>query len=410
MDFISVLHDNMQSYAYSTNITLTLLDKDGNQQITFGQAFSYCSLFQEATGKYCPCSKKHHESCLYSVNLGESYIFSCPAGLIHFAVPIMKDKSYQGSVLAGPIMLEYPDISLVDGVIQKFSISLDYRRRMYTALTGIPLIEPFQARHLSKLLFLLITNLITGEAQRRNELSEKTYQQAKIGEYIQATKESKILPANRYAMEKRLIQDVLAGNSDGAKAILNEMLGQIFFASGNNIDIIKTRTIELVALLSRAIIEAGSNQEDIYRMTESFLKRLTDVKNLTDLSYVLLETLDQFTNLAFYATTGNNLSLIKKCVNYIHEHYNQNLTLDEVAEHAGLNPSYFSSLFKKDTGVNFSGFLMNLRIENAKQLLKNTNLPLVDIAVETGFDNQSYFSYVFKKSTSMSPRQYRQSL
>jgi two-component system, response regulator YesN len=410
MDFINVLYDNLQSYAYSTNITLTLLDKSGNQQMSFGQTYSYCSLFQEATGKYCPCSKKHHESCLYSTNLGESYIFSCPAGLIHFAVPIMKDKSYQGSVLAGPIMLEYPDISLIDSVIQKYSISLDYRRKMYTALTGLPLIEPFQARHLSKLLFLLVTNLISGEAQRRNELSEKTYQQAKIGEYIQMTKERNPLPTTQYAMEKSLIHDVLSGNSDGAKAVLNEMLGQIFFSSGNNIDIIKTRTIELVALLSRAIVEAGSNQEDVYQMTESFQKRLIDVKNLTDLSYVLLATLEQFTNLAFYSTAGNNLSLIKKSINYIHEQYNKNLTLEKVAEHVGLNPSYFSTLFKKDTGVNFSVYLLNLRIENAKQLLKNTNLPLVEIAIEAGFDNQSYFSYVFRKSTGISPRQYRQSI
>jgi AraC-like DNA-binding protein/ligand-binding sensor protein len=410
MDFINVLYDNLQSYAYSTNITLTFLDKDGNQQMTFGQTFTYCTLFQEATGKYCPCSKKHHESCLYSTNLGESYIFSCPAGLIHFAVPIMKDKSYQGSVLAGPIMLEYPDISLIDSVIQKYNISLDYRRKMYTALTGIPLIEPFQARHLSKLLFLLITNLISGEVQRRNELSEKTYQQAKIGEYLQTTKENTPLPTTQYAMERSLIQDVLSGNSDGAKAMLNEMLGQIFFSSGNNIDIIKTRTIELVALLSRAVVESGSNQEDVYQMTRSFQKSLTDVKNLADLSYVLLETLDQFTNLAFYAASGNNLTLIKKSINYIHEHYKQNITLEKVADHIGLNPSYFSTLFKKDTGENFSTYLLNLRIETAKQLLRNTNLPLVDIAIEAGFDNQSYFSYVFRKNTGISPRQYRQTL
>jgi YesN/AraC family two-component response regulator len=192
--------------------------------------------------------------------------------------------------------------------------------------------------------------------------------------------------------------------------MLNEMLGQIYFTSGNNIDIIKVRTIELIALLSRATYEAGSNEKSIYQMTEDFMKQLTDVKNITDLSYVLLETLDQFTNLAFSYTTNNNLSVIKKSIAYINDHYNQDLSLDMVAEHVGLNPAYFSTLFKKETGVNFSTYLLNHKIDNAKLLLTNSNLSLINIAIEVGFDNQSYFSNVFKKATGMTPKQYRQTL
>ena len=410
MEFEDILIDNLQTYAHATNITLTMLDKDGNQLTSFGQDFHYCSLFKEATGTYCPCTKKHHDSCLQSLNLGESYIFSCPGGLIHFTVPIVKEKIYQGSVLAGPIALEYPDITLVDSIIQKYNISLDYRRKLYTALTAIPLIEPFQARHMSRLLFLLITNLITGEPERTKVLSDKAKQQAKINEYIQLTKIEKPLSTIQYAMEKSLINDVLSGNANGAKATVNEMLGQIFFTSGNNIEIIKVRTIELIALLSRAIIESGSNDDKVYYMTEAFMLKLTSIKDLTDLSYVLLDILEQFTNLAFYNTSSSNLTIIKKSIEFINDKYNQNITLDMVAEHVGLNPAYFSSLFKKETGINFSNYLTNLKIDNAKLLLRNSNLSLINIAIELGFDNQSYFSNVFKKSTGMTPKQYRQKL
>ncbi len=410
MEFINILKNNLQTYSYATNITLTMLDKDGHQTGQFGQPFSYCSLFHEATGKYCPCNKTHQDASLMSLNLGDSYIYMCPGGLIHFTVPIVKEKSYQGSVVAGPIVLDYPDITLVDGIIQKYNISLDYRRKLYTALTAVPLIEPFQARHLSKLLFLLVTNLITGEAERRKEMSDKALQQAKIGEYIQITKEEKTSTPSQYAMEKTLISDVLSGNFAGAKALLNEMLGQIYFTSGNNIDIIKVRTLELVALLSRATYEAGSSDSSVYHMTEKFMQELTEVKNLTDLSYVLMETLDQFTNMAFSHTTNNNLTVIKKSIAYMNDHYNQNLTLDMVAEHVGLNAAYFSTLFKKEMGVNFSSYLINLKIDHAKLLLKNSNLSLINIAIELGFDNQSYFSNVFKKATGMTPKQYRQSI
>ncbi len=410
MDFVDVLNVNLNTYANATNITLTSLDKEGKPITSFGQKYEFCSLFEEATGKYCPCSQKHQDSCLQSLNLGESYIYLCPGGLIHFTIPIVKDNTYQGSILAGPITLDFPDITLVDSIIQKYNISLDYRRKLYTALTAIPLIEPFQARHLSKLLFLLITNLITGEAERTKKLSDKAIQQAKIGEYIQLTKEYKPHSATQFALEKSLIHDVLSGNSKGAKATLNEMLGQIYFTSGNNIDIIKVKSIELIGLLSRATYEAGSNESSVYHMTESFMMELTSVKNLTDLSYVLMETLEQFTNMAFSHTTINNLSVIKKSIDYINDHYNQNITLEMAAEQIGLNPSYFSTLFKKETGINFSNYLLNLKIENARLLLKSSNLSLINIAVEVGFDNQSYFSNVFKKATGMTPKQYRQTL
>jgi len=188
------------------------------------------------------------------------------------------------------------------------------------------------------------------------------------------------------------------------------MLGQIYFTSGNNIDIIKVKSIELIGLLSRATYEAGSNESSVYHMTESFMMELTSVKNLTDLSYVLMETLEQFTNMAFSHTTINNLSVIKKSIDYINDHYNQNITLEMAAEQIGLNPSYFSTLFKKETGINFSNYLLNLKIENARLLLKSSNLSLINIAVEVGFDNQSYFSNVFKKATGMTPKQYRQTL
>ena len=104
------------------------------------------------------------------------------------------------------------------------------------------------------------------------------------------------------------------------------------------------------------------------------------------------------------------ISIHANYIAYINDHYNQDLSLDMVAEHVGLNPAYFSTLFKKETGVNFSTYLLNHKIDNAKLLLANSNLSLINIAIEVGFDNQSYFSNVFKKATGMTPKQYRQTL
>ena len=72
-----------------------------------------------------------------------------------------------------------------------------------------------------------------------------------------------------------------------------------------------------------------------------------------------------------------------------------------------LHPAYFSSIFKQCSGSSFKEYLNMVRVEESKRLLSNTEYSIIDIAVACGFDDQSYFSKVFKKYTGMSPKQYR---
>lgn len=65
-------------------------------------------------------------------------------------------------------------------------------------------------------------------------------------------------------------------------------------------------------------------------------------------------------------------------------------------------------MFKKETGQTFINYLNNYKIERSKDLLKNTNMTLLDISLEVGFNNQSYYSTIFKKYTNMTPQEYRE--
>ncbi|MDU7963827.1 MAG: helix-turn-helix transcriptional regulator [Clostridium perfringens] len=74
-----------------------------------------------------------------------------------------------------------------------------------------------------------------------------------------------------------------------------------------------------------------------------------------------------------------------------------------------MNKSYFCNLFKSETGQTFINFLNNYRIEKSKNLLKDLDLSLLDIAHKVGFSNQSYYCTVFKKFTNLTPLKYRES-
>lgn len=98
---------------------------------------------------------------------------------------------------------------------------------------------------------------------------------------------------------------------------------------------------------------------------------------------------------------------IRKAKEYIRRNYALPISLEEVAEKADYNPAYFSSLFKKHTGQNFSDYLTEVRIEQAKELLKSTRDSVTDIAERVGYTDSKYFRKLFKKVTGIRPNDYR---
>lgn len=100
---------------------------------------------------------------------------------------------------------------------------------------------------------------------------------------------------------------------------------------------------------------------------------------------------------------------IEKAIEYIKCHYREDLTLNSVAEHVFLSREYLSRQFKKEVGVNFSEYLMRLRLQEAKRLLQNTAMKTGEVAGHVGIPNVSYFTVAFKKQYGITPREMRNS-
>ena len=92
---------------------------------------------------------------------------------------------------------------------------------------------------------------------------------------------------------------------------------------------------------------------------------------------------------------------------YINEHYAEPLTLDQIGQIVGLNPSYFSNIFRKESNCTFTEYLTEIRMKNARQLITDTDLEIIEIAEQTGFHDIKYFSRCFRKITGMTPSAYR---
>lgn len=94
-------------------------------------------------------------------------------------------------------------------------------------------------------------------------------------------------------------------------------------------------------------------------------------------------------------------------IQYIHKHYDDALTLEQLADYMHLHPSYVSRSFTEIAGMSFTQYLQYYRIEQAKKKLSSTQLLISDIAEQVGYTNLTYFSRVFKKATDLTPNQFR---
>ncbi len=99
---------------------------------------------------------------------------------------------------------------------------------------------------------------------------------------------------------------------------------------------------------------------------------------------------------------------VNDAIKYIRKNYYRSITLDEVSGYVNLSKVYFSQLFKNETGVNFTDFLIQFRIKEAKKLLKNADMKVYEVAEKVGIPDQHYFNRLFKNITGMTPKKFRE--
>ena len=99
--------------------------------------------------------------------------------------------------------------------------------------------------------------------------------------------------------------------------------------------------------------------------------------------------------------------VIRRATNYILSNLSLDLTVKDVAEHVSFSPEYFSKLFKKETGENVKNYILRVKVDAAKDMLKTPNIPISIIASELGYSNFSHFTQMFRKHESITPSEYR---
>ena len=338
----------------------------------------------------CDPRVAHQFGCYEAERWGGQFIFYCPASLVFVATLVYEQGVPSHGLVAGPVVM---------GPLDDLVGDLDPKLR--DLANTLPGREPAEVGALARVQQALCRTLSTEssgstEARPGNDSSTVPPPGASGPEHEYP-----------FEVEKRLVGMIRRGDRAGAAGLINELLAALYQASDGNFPRLRQGATDLITLFSRAAIDGGADVRSIFGEKRVVDRRLAGFTSLEQLSGFLVTVFNRFVGYVFDFSKFQHANILRQTVSYIRAHYAEHITLADVARHVWMSPSYLSSVFSAEMGMSFTMYVQSVRIAKSKELLAGTHQTVAEIAAETGFSDQSYFTKVFTKAVGVSPTQFR---
>ena len=315
---------------------------------------------------------------------GDPEVQAGPDDTLFWAVPLMNNSRLTGGLIAA---IAEP--------------------RLFPRADGVPAIDTRAACvHLRELAEEFnLTNAALLEARRHHSQRERQRAEA-IHAYKLA--EPYDLRAAFQLDEPLLVAAIRRGDANQARSLLNRLLVGVMQRAGDRVDLIKSFFMELVVTLCRTAVEAGGQPEELLGANFVAISELSRIGSEEELAPWLHDMLERIIAAISRHSKRAHPAMLSLALQYMAQRCGEKMSRDDVAAEVTMSPSHFSRFFKKHLGRGFAEVLTEMRVERAAELISRTDKGLKEIALQTGFGDQSYFTRVFHKLRGMTPAEYRQ--
>ena len=209
---------------------------------------------------------------------------------------------------------------------------------------------------------------------------------------------------NANEFKKQLINKLSSGDSTGVKSFLDLYTSELI-STDIPLNKIKNTFFELIVSANNTTKEINKNfSSETFDNTFTLLSSENDVNIIKEFAHKFLIECSA----AISQVKKNEVHpLIKKVCDYVDKNLSKDLSLEESADFAGVSSFYLSKLFKEEIGKTFINFISDKRLEKSRQLLEETSLSIKEISAQVGYNDQNYFSRIFKNKYGISPKEYR---
>jgi AraC-like DNA-binding protein len=207
--------------------------------------------------------------------------------------------------------------------------------------------------------------------------------------------------------EPAIVSAIKRGDRKHAVELINMTLTEIYYLGEDRLDIIKSLIMELVVTMCRTAMATGGATIELLGSNYSSLAELYGIDNEESLARWLVQMLNKIMDSIERQAKPDSLGTLEKGIEFVKDNFNRHITREQAADMANMSESHFARLLKEKTGLSFTELLNRTRLDRAAELLRQSDMGIIQVAMETGFSDQSYFTRVFHKQFHMTPGQYR---
>ncbi len=210
--------------------------------------------------------------------------------------------------------------------------------------------------------------------------------------------------ASTNEFKNQIINKLSSGDSNGVKSFL-ELFTSELISQKLAIDKIKNAFFELIVTANNATREQNKTfTSETFDNAFATMSTINDTKLIKEFAQKFLMECTQAVSSVKKAEEN---PIIKKVCAYVDENLSSDISLETAADFVGVSSFYLSKLFKEEKGETFINFISDKRLEKSRQLLSETSLSIKEITAEVGYNDQNYFSRIFKTKYGLSPKEYR---
>ncbi|MGY4688553.1 helix-turn-helix domain-containing protein [Salibacterium sp. K-3] len=211
-----------------------------------------------------------------------------------------------------------------------------------------------------------------------------------------------------YEKEKEFLDYFKKMDTEGFEMLQElEENSDMTFGADNSIRDAKNQLIVLCSILARPLIETGITSSEVMTLNKHFLSAIENKDSMYQLNQLKKEILDSFYYLMKKESDKKYTPMVRQIREFVHCRLRKPLDVKMVAEHMNLTPGYISTVFKREYGVSLKRYILELKVEEAERLVLYSDKKLSDIAVMLCFNDQTYFTKVFKRIKGRTPKQFR---
>lgn len=327
--------------------------------------------------------------------------------LLPFSVP-------EQALVIGPYFSDEPSSINVLEISETMGLNPTTARGLEEYFKEIPIIS--ESNSIFALIYSFAEKIWQGEdnftvSEINLKLVEDLTTTPKIGQHVepQTTAVNMRIMEKRYNYEKQFMEAVTKGQIAKIELLANNLDPKNFESrTADTVRNIKNYCIIMNTLLRKAAETGGVHPIYLNGISSDFAVKIELVTSTKSATELMKNMFRSYCLLVRQHSTKNFSEPVKQIINIINADLSANLNLSTLADTQKLNPSYVSTLFKRETGTTITEYINKKRIDTAKELLKTTNLQIQTVAQHCGILDVHYFSRLFKKHCGTTPMEYRE--